>query len=292
MAGGGKGGGKQVVTTRLDPGTRNFIQNALRPQARRGARVALQPGQLTPGLSGLQRRGINQLLRLDPSVLNRAGGGLLGGAEDLFGRAGEEFSGAALERFLNPELENVVGAVQSDFDRQREIALRTGAAEATKAGAFGGSRSGVLQSNLLGEVGRDESRTLAGLRSSAFDNAVDRFFGNRAQLGQLGAAQGGLGLNALGLGGQLGLSRAQGLFGFGETQRGITEAQRLNQIRKNQLAQQFLLGGIGIPGSTQTTPLSTDPFGSAAGGALAGFGIGGPIGAGIGGGLGLLGGLF
>lgn len=63
----------------------------------------------------------------------------------------------------NPAYAGVRSNLQSDFDRQRQMATMQGNDLATKAGAFGGSRSAVLNSQLQDSVNRNETSALSNL---------------------------------------------------------------------------------------------------------------------------------
>lgn len=63
----------------------------------------------------------------------------------------------------NPAYAGVRSNMQSDFDRQRQMATLQGNDLATKAGAFGGNRSAVLNAGLQGDVNRQETSALSGL---------------------------------------------------------------------------------------------------------------------------------
>ena len=103
-------------------------------------------------------------------------GGLPPGLEDFNARANQMTQGldfatqtglGGIDQFLNPELANVIGGVRGDFDLQRADAINRAGAEAEGANAFGGSRSGILQAQAVGDVNRNEASTIAGLRSNA-----------------------------------------------------------------------------------------------------------------------------
>lgn len=164
--------------------------------------------------------------------------------------------GEQIAPYLNPYLDQVVGGVQSDFDRLRGQTLTAANQDATKAGAFGGSRSGVLAGTRLGEVDRAEANTLGQLRSQGFQNAM------------------GVGLQQ------------------NELNRQLMERQAQEPLFRQQQALNFLNLGMGPMGQQSTRTDPRNPFGSALGGAMTGFGVGGPLGGLVGGGLGLLGGLF
>jgi hypothetical protein len=73
--------------------------------------------------------------------------------------------------FMNPYQREVIDGAHADFDRQREFAMDQGASAATSAGAFGGSRSGILQASLVDGVNRNEASTIAGIRSAGYGQA-------------------------------------------------------------------------------------------------------------------------
>ncbi len=225
--------------TTLDPQSQRFLDqyrsNAL---SQVGA-----SGQLPPGMEGFAARS----------------GQLAGNPLDVAMQTGL----TGINQFLNPELENVIGGVRGDFDRQREFASNRAGQIAQSENAFGGSRSAILEAQGLSDVNRQESQTISGLRSNAFANARASLLGERGRMGQLGMA--GL----------------QNQFGLG---------QFMNQ--RQQQALQGLVPGLGVGGSTVETedrmPMERSRLGGALGGAATGFGLGGPIGGVLGG----LGGLF
>jgi len=105
--------------------------------------------------------------------------------------------------------------LQNDFQRQRGEATLQGNDLATKEGAFGGSRSAVLNSNLQGDVNRNEASTLTNYDM----NAKQQQFQMLAQL---------LGLGGQGFG-QAGYTQSQtmpgnpwaGILGIGTTAAGL-----------------------------------------------------------------------
>ncbi len=226
--------------TTLDPQSQRFL-DAYRSAGLAGFESSMQ---LPPGLENFRSRA------------NQLSGNPLDFAQQT-GLTG-------INQFLNPELENVIGGVQGDFDRQRQVALNQAGAEAEGVSAFGGSRSGILQAQALGDVNRNEASTVAGLRSNAFNNARASLFSERGRLGQLG---------------QFGM---QSQFGLG---------QFMNQ--RQQQALQGLVPGLGVGGSTVETegrmPMERSRLGGALGGGATGFGLGGPPGAILGGLAGLFG---
>jgi hypothetical protein len=217
-----------------------------------------------------------------------AGLGTLGaGAQTV---AGAEFvpTQATLDRFMDPYQQNVTQEALKEIDRQQQIAENRLAGQAVKAGAFGGSRFGVAQSEL--------ARNAADLRSRRIFEDLSRNFqqaqaaaraANQQRLqagqvfGQLGRATSGIGGAMAGLGAQgqaLQGRDVQQLLGIGGLQQ--QQAQRELDIGTANLAalenapfQQLSAGaGIlqqlpGIGGGQQVVaPLAqTNPFAQAAG---------------------------
>lgn len=63
----------------------------------------------------------------------------------------------------NPAYAGVRQNMQNDFDRQRAMATMQGNDLATKAGAFGGNRSAILNAQLQQGVNQQETQALSGL---------------------------------------------------------------------------------------------------------------------------------
>ena len=130
--------------------------------------------------------------------------------------------------------DDVINSYLDDTNRQRDILQSRAQDRAIKAGAFGGSRSAVLESEATRPLDEITSQTIAGLRLKGFQNAAqlaDRDAERRQQANllapQLGLRQ--LGLQANLLGGQLADQyRNLGLLSsIGEQQRQIDQANLL-----------------------------------------------------------------
>ena len=224
-----------------------------------------------------------------------AGLGTLGaGAQTV---AGAEFvpTQATLDRFMDPYQQNVTQEALKEIDRQQQIAENRLAGQAVKAGAFGGSRFGVAQSEL--------ARNAADLRSRRIFEDLSRNFqqaqaaaraANQQRLqagqvfGQLGRATSGIGGAMAGLGAQTQALQGQDvnrLLGIGGMQQQQAQ-QELNVGTQNLAAMQNapfqqLSTGAGIlqqllpnmVGQQTVAPLpQTNPFAQAAG--IVGTGVG------------------
>jgi hypothetical protein len=143
-----------------------------------------------------------------------------------------QFSGAEVQQYMDPYMQNVVDQQKqqafSDFSRMNANRAQQG----VNAGAFGGSRQGVVQGmaeeGLMGQLGQIQAKGL----SDAYGQAVGAFQADRsAQTGNQFAAN--QGIAALGAG----AAGAQALAGYGQLGReaDIQNAQLLDTIgRSNQ----------------------------------------------------------
>lgn len=296
---GKKGGDQEVVNrTELDAKSQAYLDNyrrSLEGVARPAINGTLP--SMIPGVDPMTQQGqaaLGGLNKTSPefdAMRQRyaALGGNLGLGSDILTELGQ----GDVSRFYDPYEQQVIGGVQSDYDRQRQQAAMAAADQATKDGAFGGSRSAILNAELQGGVSRDEASKLAQLRSQGYNDSYSRGLavaGANANLGLAG--QEGIG-NAEAFQKNLDAQRAAGLISAGDYNRQIKEQQMSEQWNRKLQGLGILGAGTGMGGQVNYGPSqSGSPLMGAAGGALTGFGVGGPIGAAVGGGIGLLGGLF
>ena len=74
--------------------------------------------------------------------------------------------------YMNPFQQDVVDVALGDIERARQMQQMQGAAQAQRAGAFGGSRQGVAEALTNEAALREAGRTAAGLRSQGFEFAA------------------------------------------------------------------------------------------------------------------------
>lgn len=220
--------------------------------------------------------------------------------------------------YMNPYTQNVINSTLNNLDRSRQITLDQNAATAAKAGAFGGSRHGVVDAETNRNFFDVAGNTIAGLQNTAYNNALGAAQQDISNLYNANSQnlEGARMLANLGLTGrQLTQQDIDTLNSVGGQQRQMSQAE-LDQAYKDFVEQRdYPLRQLAIKqsalsntpyGSTTTQSASapqTNPFGAAAGGALLGsslFGTGGALagtlgtgfgagsGALLGGGLGLL----
>jgi hypothetical protein len=153
--------------------------------------------------------------------------------------------GPNINQFMNPYNQEVINRSMGDIGRAQQIAMNQLGAQASQAGAFGGSRQGVAEALTNEGFIKQMADTAAGLRQQGYGQA-------------LGAAQNqqDIGLRAAS---QMG-SLAQTGFGFGQSlanqqaQQGGT-MQGLNQLLIDAARGQF--GGyVGAPQEALNTMLS------------------------------------
>ena len=161
-----------------------------------------------------------------------AGLGTVGAGAQI--AAGADFSPGAARAFMDPYQQAVTQEALKEVDRQAAMAQNQLAGQAVKAGAFGGSRFGIQQSE-LGRSAQDlKSRRIFEDLSRNFQQAQGAARAANQQrlqagqvFGQLGRATSGIGGAMAGLGGQLQQQQRQDvnqLLGIGGLQQ--QQAQR------------------------------------------------------------------
>lgn len=187
-------------------------------------------------------------------------------------------TGVDLSGYMNPYTQQVIDSTMSNLDRQQQISDQNDASAATKAGAFGGSRSAVLQSLDDDNYARDEASALASLNQSNYSQAQSAAQSDLARQQAASQANQSAGLQAAGLnlnaatalagmgGDQLNqaLAQAGALSTAGNAQQQNQQAQLNAAYQQWQLAQQYpiqmqqlLDQAIGLIPKTGTTTSNT-----------------------------------
>jgi len=198
------------------------------------------------------------------------------------------FDPSRAEAFMDPYQQAVTNEALKEIDRQSQMASNQLSGQAVKAGAFGGSRFGLQQSELARNAQDLKSRRIFEDLSRNYQQAqAAAQAANQQQLqqgqafGQLGQMTSGIGGAMAGLGAQtqaLGQQDVSQLMGIGGMQQQLGQTA-LNTAYQNQLAQQNapfqqLSSAAGIlqqlspqvMGQQTTAPLpQTNPFAQAAG---------------------------
>lgn len=76
------------------------------------------------------------------------------------------------QNYYNPATQSLVDTTLQGFDRNAEITRAQQAAQAARAGAFGGSRLAIREAETEGNLARERAAAEAGLRNTAFNNAA------------------------------------------------------------------------------------------------------------------------
>ena len=216
------------------------------------------------------------------------------GAQTL---AGADFGPGAGDAFFDKYQQDVTAEALKEIDRQAQIAENRLAGQAVQAGAFGGSRFGVAQSELARNAQDLRSRRIFEDLSRSFQIAQGQQRAMNQQRMQAAQQFGNIGQVQTGIGrtiGQIGqsLQQAQGqdinrLLGIGAMQQQLaqtgSDVGRQNIIEEQQepfrrlsFGSQILQGLGGLSGTTQQT-ISPMPVGNPylqAAGAIGGLATG------------------
>jgi hypothetical protein len=313
----GSGGG-DTTTTRTDvpswmlpyaKGTLSFAHDV--------ANQPYQPykGQLVANLDPMQRQAYDftqQQLGVAGNNINQFAQGMKPltnfQPDQVYAR---QFTDMDMSKYMNPYTNQVVDTSLAALDRERQQQQMQNASQAQAAGAFGGSRQGLVEAQTNEAAQRQAGQLSANLYQQGYGQAQQvamQDIANRmqAQLAnqQAGIQGAGVRMDAGRIGGllaqqagQANIQSAAALEAAGQAQ------QQQQQAMLNSKYQQFLekrgypnqqletqLRGFGVPsGQTQvTTGPAGNPWMSAMGGAMGGFGIGSALGGPWGGGLGAL----
>lgn len=187
-----------------------------------------------------------------------------------------------LNQYMNPFQQQVIDTTMADLNRQQQMTQNQLGAQATAAGAFGGSRHGVAMGETNDAYARQQAAALAGLNSQNFMNAQQQAQFDSGQLNQgrqfnansqmqarLANQQAGLNAANLGLSGAQTLGNlsntgfGQGMAITGQQAAMGAQQQALNQALINAQQGQFA-GFTGAPAQSlgmQLGALGAVPFG-------------------------------
>lgn len=147
---------------------------------------------------------------------------------DIRQMSAERLRDTDLSAYMNPYTTGVIDSALGDLERSRQMARGTDAARAAKAGAFGGSRQGVLEAETNRAYDDNAARTVAGLRQSAFQNAQQAAMGDIGN--QMAAGQFNAGIDANVAGQNAGFLQSSNQFNAGQA----NDTSRFNAGLSNQ----------------------------------------------------------
>jgi len=270
MAGQGAKGGGQVVTPTIGA-TPTFGMAPITPTAPQVAAPAPPPLAPTQGFN------VNQAAA---GALQQAMGTAQSGLGftprqiEAVGYTPAQIAGTNLQPYTNPYETQVVEQSLADLERSRQMQQNLGGAQATRAGAFGGSRHGIAEAETNRAFAEQAARTASGLRQQGYQGAMgmagqDIAAQNRAaqfaaqqaasaQAQNLAAQQSAMGTR-LGAAGQL-AGLGQQAFGTGQA----IQQQQMQQGLMQQGLQQALIdaakgqyaGYTGAPQEALAAPLA------------------------------------
>ena len=231
------------------------------------------PQQLTAGLSPaqlqamqMQQQGIGAYQPfLDAAAQTQAG------AIDTLGRGvgslGQmDIGPGAYRQYMDPYQQDVTAEALKEIDRQSQMASNQLAGKAVGAGAFGGSRYGLQQSELARNAADMRSRRIFEDLSRNYQQAVgasqaanQQRIQQGAAFGQLGQLTSGIGGQMAGLGGQaqgMGMQDVSSTLGIGGLQQQQLQKQAdvgyQNQL--NQMMEPYRRLSFGTQSLQQLTP--------------------------------------
>ena len=154
----------------------------------------------------------------------------------------QQFTGANVQQYMSPYMNEVVARQQADAQRQSDIARQTQGAQAARSGAFGGSGNMLANNQLNAQLARQKGDIYAQGQQQAFQNAQQQFNQSQAQnqaAAQLNAQQGqfGAGLGLQGLQTALTSANALGSLGNQQYQQNMGVNALQNQYGLQQQAQ-------------------------------------------------------
>jgi len=257
----------------------DFLRAQILPMATDIAGREFTPyeGERIAGMTPLQQRALSGYGDL------QAGTEQYNQASDIYANMSQQQSDVSA--FMNPYQQNVIDASLRTLGGAQEMSLNKQGAQASAAGAFGGSRHGVAEAETRKAYGQQASDLVSNQMQAGYQNAQAAAQNDMAR--RMNAAAGLTATAGQGLEAQKAVLGAQ--MQAGETARSLEQAGLDQQYADFALEQDFPLTGLnallgaasGIPSGYGTTTETKGGFGnilSAAGS----FGMGmGPQGFGI-----------
>lgn len=239
MGGGGGGGGspaQQTVTQEnaISKFAAPYVENMLgKAEALTSQPYQAYPGQRTADFTGMQNQAFNAAGNLgvmgqtqDASQLaGMAGIGALNQQYNPMMARSQNFNNMAAQQYMSPYMEQSLQPQLREAQRASDIQGQQNAARAVSQGAFGGSRSALVEAERQRNLGMQQGDIRAKGYQDAFTNAQTQF--NADQARQLQTQQANIGQQQFGAN-----------FGLQGLQQANAAAQTLGQLGQNQYAQQ------------------------------------------------------
>lgn len=244
--------GQSTMNT-LSPYIGEYTTNALGQVAAMAATpYQAYTGPLTAGASNLQQQafaGIGQLAQT-------------GYTPEQYNYPTGQFTGQTATQYMNPYISAALNPQLEEMKRQSDIARLADASRLTKAGAYGGSRQAIMESEGRRNLLDAQSKALGEGYMNAYDRALQQY--NLEQGKQMEAQ--GLGEKSRQYSAEFGLKSLADMASLGQQQRAIeaegiaADKAQFEEERQYAYAQPlYQLGALsGIPiGGTTSTPNTT-----------------------------------
>lgn len=172
----GKTSSKSSTTGATDPAVQSAY-NSLLQQAQTTANtpLSLYSGQLVAPLTSDQNTGISDIQNaqgLAQPYLTQAAQYAQNGATPI---TTTPFSANAVNQYESPYQADVLSTTEAAENQQDQQAQQSLQGNITAAGAWGGDRSAVLQSQLAGQQALANNQTNAGIENTGYTNALNQF---------------------------------------------------------------------------------------------------------------------
>jgi len=263
MGGGGGGGPNETYTQtsnipeyaqpyveQMLGAARGEIFNADGTSIRPYKPFSTDPNAYFAGFSPMQQQAQRQAanMRVAPEtgmasgLAGAAGMGAMGMQYDPMMARSQQFGQRQADQYMSPYMQNVVNVQQAAAQRQADIARTGRNAQATQAGAFGGSRQAIMEAEANRALADQQGAIQAQGLQSAFGQAQQQFNADQAarmqaQQANIGQQQFGSTLGMQGL--QTGLQAAGQLGQLGQNIYG--QRMGINQLRNQYGSQQQAL---------------------------------------------------
>lgn len=157
------------------------------------------------------------------SIYNQSAGALNAAGQTLQNTVLPGAIASSMNTYMSPYITRVINDSVGRLRDRRAEDLNMNAYNAQQSGAFGGSRHGVIEANLIDQYGRNEDEMVARLLQQGFDTSA-------------GLATTELGLQQSG---------AQALGGLGQAMFGIGQQVNQGQMQAGTMQQQLLQAILG-----------------------------------------------
>jgi hypothetical protein len=221
----------------------------------RGTAIARQPyeayqGPLSAGYSPLQKQAFD------------TAGDINVPTADMGAYKPGTFDAAAAQKYMNPYLQASLDPQLAEARRQSQITQMGNNAQAVKAGAFGGSRGALMNTETQRNLGTNLANITGQGYNTAYNNAQNQF-----------NTENTMGLQAQNQTNQYGLQALSNQLGMGAAQRGIESEGIAAQKAQFEEERNYPMAGVlatqklyqGLPVSTVTNTTSTTPMQNAMG---------------------------